>query len=151
MRCMLTLVTIICLCLLLSCTSPPSDGEWQGKLDFKFPIPVPLHVKFTVTDRGRTVRNLNVAGQDINGVFKIEGREFMATATNGATIRGKFDGQKGVALLERRRILKKSRILPNLPITEGGLRVRYRLQTISYYEEATLYGSLRCSSQAGSG
>jgi hypothetical protein len=77
----------------LSCTSPPSDGEWQGKLDFKFPIPTPLHVKFTVTDRGRTVRNLNVAGQDITGVFKIEGREFVATATNGATIRGKFDGQ----------------------------------------------------------
>jgi bifunctional ADP-heptose synthase (sugar kinase/adenylyltransferase) len=56
----------------------------------------------------------------------------------------------GAALLERRRILKKSRILPNLPITERGLRVRYELQTISHYEEATLYGSLRCCSRPGS-
>jgi len=77
----------------LSCTSSISDGEWQGKLDFKYAIPAPLHVKFTVTDRGRIVRNLNVAGQEIPGVFKIEGREFVATATNGATIRGKFDGR----------------------------------------------------------
>src|SRR5262249_13351610 len=44
----------------------------------------------------------------------------------------------GAALLERQRILKKSRILPNLPITERGLRVRYRLHTISHYEEDTL-------------
>ena len=59
--------------------------------------------------------------------------------------------QLGVALLERRRILKKSGILPNLLIVERGLRVRYRLYNLSNYEEATFYGSLRCCSQAGSG
>ena len=58
---------------------------------------------------------------------------------------------EGAALLERRRFLKKSGILPNLPIAERGLRVRYRLHTISHHEEVTLYGSLRCCSQSGSG
>jgi hypothetical protein len=57
----------------------------------------------------------------------------------------------GAALLERRRFLEKSGILPNLPIAERGLRGRYELLTISYYEEATLYGSLRCCSRPGSG
>ena len=57
----------------------------------------------------------------------------------------------GADLLERRRFFKKSRILPNLPIAERGLRGRYELQTISYYQEATLYGSLRCCSRTGSG
>src|SRR5215813_12854274 len=57
----------------------------------------------------------------------------------------------GVALLERRRILKKSGILPNLPIAERGLRGRYELHNISHYEEDTLYGSLRCCSRPGSG
>ena len=57
----------------------------------------------------------------------------------------------GAALLERRRFPEKSGILPNLPIAERGLRGRYELQTISYYQEATLYGSLRCCSRPGSG
>jgi hypothetical protein len=59
--------------------------------------------------------------------------------------------QMGAALLERRRFLKKSRILPNLPIAERGLRGRYELHNISYYQEATLYGSLRCYSRPGEG
>src|SRR5262249_15884613 len=57
----------------------------------------------------------------------------------------------GAALLERRRSPKKSGILPNFPIAERGPRGRYELQTISYYQEATLYGSLRCCSRPGSG
>jgi hypothetical protein len=57
----------------------------------------------------------------------------------------------GAALLERRQFLKKPRILPNFPIAERGLRGRYELLTISYYREATLYGSLRCCSRIGSG
>jgi hypothetical protein len=58
----------------------------------------------------------------------------------------------GAALLERRRFPEKLGILPNLLIAERGLRGRYELQnTIPYYEEATLYGSLRCNSQSGSG
>jgi hypothetical protein len=58
---------------------------------------------------------------------------------------------KGAALLERRRSPEKSGILPDLPIAERGLRGRYELQTISYYQEATLYGSLRCGSRPASG
>ena len=57
----------------------------------------------------------------------------------------------GVALLERRQILKKLGILQIFRITERGLRVRYELQTIFNYKEATLYGSLRCCSETGSG
>ena len=66
---------------------------------------------------------------------------------------GVFQGfiDLGAALLERRRFPEKSGILPNLPIVERGPRGRYELQTISYYQEATLYGSLRCNSRPGSG
>jgi hypothetical protein len=58
--------------------------------------------------------------------------------------------ETGAALLERRRFPEKSGILSNLLIFERGLRGRYELRTISYYQEATLYGSLRCSSQTSS-